>query len=181
MNILAVFLWLAEQDWREAILEQMWGLGRGGVFSELKEKFHSGRTPGCQWGSLADGMLSSKSWFFICSHRRWSDLLCFPDDVFMITFIKRWKEKRCNTHRSWSRLFAKEIMKVESSKQIRSQTRCSVTIDSKNHLVAPAVSTDDYPDSQEDAHRRLGKEEQQAMDLCEMFCEMTHSFQRLRT
>ena len=60
---------------------------------------------------------------------------------------------------------AKEIMRVESSKQIRSQTCCSVTIDSKNHLVAPAASTDDYPVIQEDAHRRLSKEEQQALDL----------------
>ena len=48
---------------------------------------------------------------------------------------------------------------MESSKQIRSQTCCSVTIDSKNHLVAPAVSTDDYPVIQEDAHRRLNEEE----------------------
>ena len=60
---------------------------------------------------------------------------------------------------------AKEIMRVESSKQIRSQTCCSETIDSKNHLVTPAVSTDDYPVIQEDAHRRLRKEEQQALDL----------------
>ena len=53
MNILVVFLWLVKQDWCEAILEKMWGstsLGRGGVFSELKEQFRSGRTPGCQWG-----------------------------------------------------------------------------------------------------------------------------------
>ena len=56
-------------------------------------------------------------------------------------------------------------MKVESSKQIRSQTCCSVTIDSKNHLVATALSTDDYPVIQEDAHHRLSKEEQQALDL----------------
>ena len=63
------------------------------------------------------------------------------------------------------KIVAKEIMRVESSKQIRSQTCCSVTIDSKNHLVAPAVSTDDYPVIQEDAHRRLTKEEQQALDL----------------
>ena len=72
-NILLVFLWLVKQDWCEAILEQMWGstsLGRGGVLSELKEHFYSGRTPGCQWVSLAVGMLSSKSWFFVCSHRR---------------------------------------------------------------------------------------------------------------
>ena len=64
MNILVVFLWLVKQDWREAILEQMWGstsLGRGGVFSELKEQFHGGRTPGCQWGNVADGTLSSRS------------------------------------------------------------------------------------------------------------------------
>ena len=147
MNILVVFLWLVKQDWCEAILEQMWGstsLGRGGVFSELKEQFHSGRTPGCQWCSFADGMLSSTSWFFICSHRRWSDMLC---------------SRRClrdHCHQTLERetlqytpqlvkTVAKEIMKVESSKQIRSQTCCSVTIDSKNHLVAPAVSTDDYP------------------------------------
>ena len=53
MNILVVFLWLVKQDWCEAILEQMWGstsLCRGGVFSERKEQFHSGRTSGCQWG-----------------------------------------------------------------------------------------------------------------------------------
>ena len=109
-------------------------------------------------------MLSSKSWFFICSHRRWSDLLC---------------SRRClhdHSHQTLERgslqytpqlvkTVAKQIMKVESLKQIRSQTCCSVTIDSKNHLVAPAVSTDDYPVIQEDAHRRLRKEEQQALDL----------------
>ena len=36
------------QEWCEAILEQMWSstsLGRGGVVSELKEQFRSGRTP----------------------------------------------------------------------------------------------------------------------------------------
>ena len=52
MNILVVFLWLVKLDWCEAILEQMWGstsFGRDGVFSELKEQFYSGRTPGCQW------------------------------------------------------------------------------------------------------------------------------------
>ena len=79
MNILVMFLWLVEQDWCETILEQMWGstsLSRGGAFSELKEQFRSGRTPRCQWGNLADGTLSSKSWYFVCSHRRWSDLLC---------------------------------------------------------------------------------------------------------
>ena len=56
-------------------------------------------------------------------------------------------------------------MRGESSKQIRPKTCCSVTIDSKNHLVAPAVSTDAYPVIQEDAHRRLSKAEQQAQDL----------------
>ena len=56
-------------------------------------------------------------------------------------------------------------MKGESSQQIRSQTFCSVTIDGKNHLVVPAVSTDDYPSSSRDAHHRVSEEEQQAMDL----------------
>ena len=36
-----------------------------------------------------------------------------------------------------------------------------MTIDSKSHLVAPAVSTE-YPVIQEDAQRRLGQEEQRA-------------------
>ena len=156
-----------KQDWCEATLGQMWGstsLGRGGVFSELKEHFYSGRTPGCQWVSLAVGMLSSKSWFFVCSHRRWSDLPC---------------SRRClhdHSHQTLERetlkytpqlvkTVAKEVMKVESSKQIRSQSCCSVTIDSKSRLVAPAVSTDDYPVMQEDAHRRLSEEGQQALDL----------------
>ena len=51
-------------------------LGRGGGFADLKEQFHSGRTLGCQWCNLADGNHSSKSWYFVGSHRRWSDLLC---------------------------------------------------------------------------------------------------------
>ena len=38
------------------------------------------------------------------------------------------------------------------------------TIDSKSHSVAPAVPTE-YPVIHEDAHRRLGQEEQQAFDL----------------
>ena len=102
MNILVVFLWLVEQDWCETIAEQMWGstsLGRGGAFSELKEQFRSGRTPGCQWGSLADGTLSSKSRYFICSHRRWLDLLCSRR---CLLFIKLWRKKRCSTHH-WSK------------------------------------------------------------------------------
>ena len=49
MNILVVFFWLVKRYWCEAILEQMTSLCRGGVFYELKEQFHSGRTPGCQW------------------------------------------------------------------------------------------------------------------------------------
>ena len=52
---------------------------------------------------------------------------------------------------------AEGSMKVDSSKRIRSQTCCSVTIESKNHLVAPVVSIDDYQVMQEDAHRRLSK------------------------
>ena len=105
-------------------------------------------------GKLADGTLSSKSWYFICSYRRWSDLLC---------------SRRClhdHPHQTLEKetlqyapqlvkTFAKEIKKVESSKQMRSLACCSMTIDSKSHLVAPAVATE-YPVIQEDAHRRLG-------------------------
>ena len=56
-------------------------------------------------------------------------------------------------------------MQVDPSKQIRSMACCAVTIDTKSHLVAPAVSTDENPVIQEDAHRRLSEEEQRALDL----------------
>ena len=111
--------------------------------------------------SFADGMLSSKSCFFICSHRRWSELLCSRHCLHdhshqtLETETLRYTPQLVKT-------VAKEIMEKESSKQIRSQTCCSVTIDSKNHLVAPAVSTDDHSVIQEDAHRRLSKEEQES-------------------
>ena len=49
------------------------------------------------------------------------------------------------------------IMKVETSKHIRSLACCSMTTDCKSHLVAPAVSTE-YPVIQEEAHRRLSEE-----------------------
>ena len=91
-------------------------------------------------------------------------ICCVVDDVFMITLIKLWRTKRLRHTPVLVNTVAKEIMRVESSKQIRSQTCCSVTVGSKNHLVAPAVSTDDYPVIQEDAHRRLSNEEQQALD-----------------
>ena len=135
-------------------------LCRGSVVSELKDQFHSGRTPGCQWGGLADGMLSSKSCLFICSHRRSSDLLCSRRCLHDHSHQTLEKETLRYTPQL-VKTVAKEIVKVESSKQIRSQKCCSVTIDSKNHLVAP----DDYPVIQEDAHRRLSEEEQQALDL----------------
>ena len=89
-------------------------------------------------------MLSSKSWCFICSHRRWSDLLCSRrclDDHSDQTL----KKETSQSTPQLVKTVAKEIMKVESSQQIRLQTCCSVTIGSKSHLVAPAVSTDDHP------------------------------------
>ena len=58
----------------------------------------------------------------------------------------------------------KEIAKVESSKQIRSLACCSMTMDSKSRLVAPAVPTE-CPVIQEYARCRLHREEQQAFDL----------------
>ena len=130
MNILAVFLWLVKQDWCEAILEQMWGstsLGRGGVFSEVKEQFHSGRSPGYQWSGFTDGMLYSKSRFFICSYRRWSDLLCSRRCLHDHSHQTLEKET-LRYSPQLVKTVAKEIMRVESSKQIRSQICCSVTI-----------------------------------------------------
>ena len=78
-SCLSLSPWLVKWDLCEAILEQMWGLaslGRGGVFFALREQFRNDRAPGCHRGNLADGTHSSKSWYFICSHRRWSHLLC---------------------------------------------------------------------------------------------------------
>ena len=76
---------------------------------------------------------------------------------------------------------------MESSKQIRSLACCSMTIDSKSHMVTPAVSTID-PVIHEDAHLRLSQEEQQAFDLaseeqretattmvCRLHVELGHS------
>ena len=144
---------IVEQDWCEAILEKMWGstsLGRGGVFSELKEQFHSGRTPGCQWRSLADGTLCSKSWYFICSHRRWLDLLC---------------SRRCLHDLSHQTLEKETLQYTPQEVRTVAEEISPRNKFVKNHLVAPAVSTDDYPVIQEDAHRRLSEEEQQALDL----------------
>ena len=114
-------------------------------------------------GNLTDGTLSSKSWYFICSHRRWSDLLCsrrcLHDHPHQIC-----EKETLQYTPQLVKTVVKEIMKVEFSKQIRSLVCCSMTIDSKSHLVAPAVSTE-YPVIQEDAHRRLSQEEQRAFDL----------------
>ena len=105
MNILVVFLWLVKQDWCEAIPEQMWSstsLGRGGVFSELKEQFHSGRTPGCQWRSLADGLRSLQNPGTSSARIDVGQICSVLDDVFMIVLIKPWRKKRGSTQRTWS-------------------------------------------------------------------------------
>ena len=110
MNILVVFLWLVEQVLCETILEQMWGssLGRGGPFSELNEQFQSGRTPGCQWCNLARWNASLQNPDASSVHIDVGQICCVPDDVFMIILIKHWRNKRCNTHRNWSRSVVKE-------------------------------------------------------------------------
>ena len=70
-------------------------------------------------------------------------MCCVPDDVFMITLIKSWKEtSQCTPQ--LANTVVNEIMKVESSKQIHSLACCSMTVDSKSqtqHQVAPAIST----------------------------------------
>ena len=71
-------------------------------------------------------------------------ICCVLDDVFMIILHQTLEKEALQYTPQLIKTVAKEIMKVESSKQIRSQTCCSVTIDSKSHLVAPAVSTE-YP------------------------------------
>ena len=166
MNILCVFLWLVKQYWCEAILEQMSGstcLGRGGAFSDFERTVSQRQNTWMSVGvnSLMEIFLQ-KSWYFVCSQRRWSDLLCSRRCLH--DHPHQTLEKETQYTPQLVKTVAKEIMKVESSKQIRSQTCCSVTIDSKSHLVAPAVSTD-YPVIQEDAHRRLSQEEQRTLDL----------------
>ena len=109
MNSLAVFLWFVKQDWCEAILEQMWwstSLGRGGVFPELKEQFTvADHLDVSGVASLMECFLQNPG----CSsaHIDVGQICCVLDDVFMITLIKRWRRKRCDTHRSWSRLLQK--------------------------------------------------------------------------
>ena len=142
-----MLLWLVKQDWGETILKQMWGstsLGRGGAFSELKEQFHSGRTPGCQRStSLMERSLQNPGTSVV--HIDVAQICFVPYDVFMIILIKT-SRKNVAVHTAVGQDSCKKRSpKEEPSKQIRSQTSCSVTIDSKNHLVTPAVSTDCYP------------------------------------
>ena len=59
-------------------------LGRVGVFSDLKEKFHGGRTPGCHWGKLADGSLSRQNPGTWSVYIGVGQMCCVPDNVFMI-------------------------------------------------------------------------------------------------
>ena len=106
MNILVVLLWLVEQDWCETILERMWGstsLGRGGVFSELKEQFRRCRAPGCQWEVISLMAVSLQNPGTWSVHIDVGQTCCFPDDVFMIILIELWKKTRCSTHRNWSK------------------------------------------------------------------------------
>ena len=112
----------------------------GGAFTELKEQFHSGRTPGCQCGNLG----------------------CGPDHVFTIILIKTLENETLQYTPQLVKTVVKAIMKVESSKQIRSLACCSMTIDSKSHLVAPAVSTE-YPVIQEEP---VSKSEKQPEPWC---------------
>ena len=145
VNLLNVFLWLVEQDWCDTILEQMWGstsLGRDGVFSYLKERSRGGNT----WMTVEVTSLNEVSLQNPGTLSVYIDvgqMGCVPDDVFMITLIKRWKETSQCTPQLASTV-VKEILKVESSKQIHSLACCSMTVDSKSqiqHLVAPAIST----------------------------------------
>ena len=152
MNILVVFLWLVEQDWCETILEQMWGSTSLGQWNTWMSA-----------GNLAEGTLSSTSWYFICSHGHWSDLLCSRRCLHDHPHQTPERETLQYTPQQ-VKTTVREIMKVKSSKQIGALSCCSMTIDSKSHLVAPAVSTE-YPVIQEDAHRRLSQEEQRAFDL----------------
>ena len=76
----------------------MWGstsLGRFGAFSELKEQFHSCRTPGCQLSNLADETLLRKNPGTSSVRVDVGQICCVPDDVLMIILIKPWRKKRC--------------------------------------------------------------------------------------
>ena len=89
---------------------------------------------GVSGSSLSDGTLSSKSWYFICSHRRWSDLLCSRRCLHDHPHQTLKKEPLQYTPQV-VKTVAKEIMKVESSKQIGAQTCCSVRLTAKVTLV----------------------------------------------
>ena len=115
-------------------------LGRGGVFSDLKEQFHVGSTLGCQRGNRVDGNFSSKSWYFVCSHRRWSELVCSRRCLHDHPHQTLEKETSQSTPQ-FVKTVVQEIMKVESSKQIHSLACCSMTVDSKSqtqHMVGTA-------------------------------------------
>ena len=108
MNILAVFLWLVKQDWREAILEQMWGStshGRGGVFFRVERAVSQWQNTRMSVGvaSLMELFLQNPGTPSV--HIDVSQICFVLDDVLMIILIKLWRKKRRSEHRRSSRLF----------------------------------------------------------------------------
>ena len=121
---------------------------------------------------LSDEKLSAKSRYFVCSHRRWSDLLCSRRCLHDHTHQTLEKETSQHTPQL-VKTIVKEIMKVESSKQIHFLASCAMTVDRKSHtqhLVAPEISTEN-PIIQEDAHRPPNQEEQREQRALELACE----------
>ena len=68
-------------------------------------------------GNFADGSLSSKSWYFICSHRRWSDLMCSQRCLHDHPH-QSLEEETLQCTSKLVKTVVEEIMKVESPKQI---------------------------------------------------------------
>ena len=82
-------------------------LGRGGVFSEMKENSFAVAEHLDVSGvaSLMECFLQNPG--SSSAHIDVGQTCCVLNDVFMITLIKRWRRKRCDTHRSWSRQLQK--------------------------------------------------------------------------
>ena len=114
------------------------------MFPRLQEQLLEGKAPECQLGHVVDGGCSSKSGYFVCSHRRWPDL---PSS------------RRCSQDH-FHQTFDQCTFRSHSYLQLAC---CTMTTEGKSntqHLLAPATGTA-YPASQEEPHRRLNLEEEQ--------------------
>ena len=119
-NAIRTKCWLVGQDWYGTVIEQSFGCIRSWTerrtFCGLKNQSRGGRAPGLPWCRASGSVPSQKSWYFICSHRRWSDLLGTRRCFLMITFTQT--VKSCNTHSNSSKPLPKTSQMLRGREKV---------------------------------------------------------------